>query len=125
MRAGVLSALPYPIQILVGLMAYRENMQTLQGQGTARFSPEEIESFKIQIWRSISDLLVLSRIKNTSSSGNDYVFWILGTDQPTEADATVFGFICSAFVCSAYVSFRSSIDSETNQDNLAAPSRRD
>ena len=97
MRPGVLSALPYPIQLVVGLLAYRQNMQTLHGQGTTRFSPEEISSFRLEIWENISALLVASRSK---SKGDDN-FWILGTKEPTEADATAFGFISSAFVCSA------------------------
>lgn len=99
MRPGVLSALPYPIQLVVGLLAYRQNMQTLYGQGTGRFSPEEISLFRYQIWESINAFLVASK-KKSNSDGN---FWVLGGEEPTEADAAVFGFISSALVCSAYV----------------------
>jgi hypothetical protein len=103
MRPGVLSALPYPIQLVVGLLAYRQNMQTLYGQGTGRFSPEEISSFRLQIWESINALLVSSRSKSKAASASDCTFWVLGTEEPTEADTTVFAFICSALVCPAYV----------------------
>jgi hypothetical protein len=99
MRPGVLSALPYPLQLVVGLLAYRQNMQALYGQGTGRFSPEEISLFRYQIWESITALLVASK----SKSNGDGNFWVLGGEEPTEADAAVFGFISSALVCPAYV----------------------
>lgn len=101
MRPGVLSALPYPVQVVVGLLAYRQNMRTLYGQGTGRFSPEEVSSFRLQIWESISALLVESKSKSKLAQDNDGTFWVLGSTEPTEADATVFSFICSALVCSA------------------------
>jgi hypothetical protein len=71
-----------------------------------RFSREEISSFRLQIWESINALLVSSRSKSKETSTGDATFWVLGTEGPTEADATVFAFICSALVCSAYVSLK-------------------
>lgn len=49
MRPHVLSALPYPVQLVVGLLAYRKVSQTLYGQGTGRLSAEEINSFRQQV----------------------------------------------------------------------------
>lgn len=93
--------MPYPMQLIVGLLAYRQTMQNLHGQGTARFSPEEIGSFRLQIWESISALLALSKSKSKAASADEGLFFVLGKDEPTEADATVFAFIASAMVCAA------------------------
>lgn len=81
-------------------------MQTLYGQGTARFSDEEISSFKKRIWGSLDALLVASRQKTNSV---DELFWVLGGDQPSEADAVLFGFIVSALVSTAYASLSDQI----------------
>lgn len=100
MRSGVLAAIPYPIQLLVGLLAYRSISQTLWGQGTGRYSDEEIVPLKHEVWESVNALLAESRSK--AGAGNE-PFWVLGGAEPSEADPTVFGFITSALVCKAYV----------------------
>ena len=97
MRPHVFQALPYPMQLIVGLLAYRENMKRLYGQGTGRFSPEEIATFREEGWRSIEALLATSKQK----AKRDELFWLLGGKGPTEADASVYGFIASALVCAA------------------------
>jgi len=101
MRPHVLSALPYPIQLVVGLLAYRKVSQTLYGQGTGRFSAEEISSFRQQVWENVDALLVASRRKKTETGASDAVFWVLGGNGPSEADTVLFGFIASALVCTA------------------------
>lgn len=98
MRSGVLASLPYPVQLVVGLLAHRGLMRTLYGQGTARFSTEEISAFRRNIWENVNALLVASRGKRTETDAN---FWVLGGEGPSEADATLFGFIASAMVCEA------------------------
>ena len=103
MRTHVLQALPYPVQLVVGLLAYRENMKRLYGQGTGRFSAEEIASFRREIWESFDTLLAASRRKSKKTEA----FWVLGGERPSEADAVVFGFVVAALVCKAYVSFLS------------------
>lgn len=101
MRSKVLAALPYPIQLLVGLLAYRKVSQTLYGQGTMRFSAEEISSFRHQIWENVDALLVASRRKKTETGTGDATFWVSGGNGPSEADTVLFGFIASALVCNA------------------------
>ena len=101
MRPHVLQALPYPVQLVVGLLAYRENMKRLYGQGTGRFSAEEIASFRREVWESFDTLLAASRRK----SEKDETFWVLGGARPSEADAVVFGFVAAVLVCKAYVFF--------------------
>ena len=103
MRPHVLQALPYPAQVIVGLIAYRKNIQTLYGQGTLRFTEQEISSFRREIWEGINALLTASIRKKMETDGNDAPFWVLGGSRPSEADATLFGFISAALVCSAYV----------------------
>ena len=82
----------------MGVLAHRGVMQTLHGQGTARFSTEEISSFRRRIWENINALLVASRAKRTET---DALFWVLGGNGPSEADATLFGFVAAAMVCQA------------------------
>ncbi len=102
MRSSVLSELPYPVQLCVGLLAYHKNMRTLYGQGTGRFTEGEIDSFKWQVWKSIDALLIASKETHGSTAGGK-VFWVLGGNGPSEADTTLYGFIASALVCTACV----------------------
>ncbi|KAL4818524.1 hypothetical protein BDW67DRAFT_156745, partial [Aspergillus spinulosporus] len=98
MRDHVLGAIPYPIRIIVGLFIYRSTVQTLHGQGTGRYSADEIEKFREEAWGAVNDLLVAAKVKAQDRAGP---FWVLGGEQPTEADATVFGFVVSALICEA------------------------
>ncbi|KAL4740520.1 hypothetical protein BDV11DRAFT_204296 [Aspergillus similis] len=94
----VLSAVPDAIRILIGLFIYRSTVQTLHGQGTGRYSADEIEKFREEAWGAVNDLLVASKVKAQNRAGP---FWVLGGEKPTEADATVFGFVVSALICEA------------------------
>ncbi|KAL5357661.1 hypothetical protein BJX96DRAFT_144969 [Aspergillus floccosus] len=97
MRDHVLSSLPYPVRVLVGLIIYRNTTQVLHGQGTGRHTRDEYSTFRLEIWESINDLLVASR----AARADDEPFWILAGPEPTEADCTVFGFIVSVMLCTA------------------------
>ena len=88
--------------------------QTLYGQGTMRFSAEELSSFRKQIWESLNALLVASRSKKQESGTDPAIFWVMGGNEPTEADTTLFGFICSALVCASKVSHRLEFNDRTN-----------
>jgi len=99
MRDHVLWSLPYPVRVLVGLLVYRNNAATLHGQGTGRYSADEIAAFRAEIWERVAALLVKAK-RDTPSEG---VFWALGGAEPTEADTTLFGFIVSVLICTAYV----------------------
>jgi hypothetical protein len=74
--------------------------QTLHGQGTLRFTPDEIASMRRDIWEEISSLLVSSKSASKNAEQN-LVFWLLGGDRPTEADAVCFGFIVAALTSTA------------------------
>ena len=106
MRPHVLSALPYPLQLIIGPLVYRKISQTLHGQGTGRFSAEEIISFRQQVWENVDALLVASRRKITETGAGDVMFWVLGGNGPSEADTVLFGFIASVLVCAAYDSLK-------------------
>lgn len=99
MRPVVLAALPYPVQLVVGLLIYRRNKQTLQGQGTLRYTSQEIGEFRHQIWRHINTLLTAS--KTNADMNKDGVFWLFARQEPSDADAVLYGFIVGALVCSA------------------------
>lgn len=98
MRDKILAALPYPVRVAVGLLIWRKINASLYGQGTGRFSAEEIRAFRVKIWRHIEDLLAEAKRKAGSSDG---VFWIFGGSEPTEADTAVYGFIIGGLVCRA------------------------
>ncbi|KAI1398861.1 putative glutathione S-transferase [Hypoxylon fuscum] len=98
MRDHVLWSIPYPVRVLVGLMIYRSTLATLHGQGTGRFTAKEIVTFRREIWEGLSALLTASRSNNKDAHEP---FWALGGDHPTEADASLFGFIVSALICTA------------------------
>jgi hypothetical protein len=95
-----LSALSYPMQVIIGYFIYNGTVKTLHGQGTGRFSDEEIELFRRDIWVNIDQLLQASKSR-LSAKQKDVPFWILGEDGPTEADMTLFGFIVSVLICTA------------------------
>ena len=97
MRDHILSALPWPMRVLVGNLIYRSSTKALHGQGTGRYAADEIRAFRREIWESINGLLVSSTPRTAGNSP----FWILGEEQPTEADATLFGFIVSVLICTA------------------------
>ena len=100
MRSKVLAALPYPVQVLVGQLAYRRMSATLYGQGTGRFTAEEITRFKKEVWENVNAMLTASSRKR-GSGGPGGMFFVLGGNGPTEADTTLFGFIASGLVCAA------------------------
>jgi hypothetical protein len=97
MREHILSGLPWPMRVLVGNLIYRGAVKTLDGQGTGRYTPDEIRAFRQEIWEHVNGLLVSAEAR-TAGEGP---FWVLGGDNPTEADATLFGFIVSVLVCTA------------------------
>lgn len=96
MRDGVLGFLPWPLKAMIGLIAYRGISTTLYGQGTGRYTHEEVSWLKYEVWQSVNALL-----SEAKWEGDKGPFWILGGKHPTEADATVFGFVASALVCEA------------------------
>ncbi|KAI0014484.1 hypothetical protein F4779DRAFT_13822 [Xylariaceae sp. FL0662B] len=100
MRDNVLWSIPYPLRVVIGLIVYRKNNAMFHAQGTGRFTPEEIGEFRREIWEGISALLAVSR-SSSKSSGDVRPFWVLGGEQPTEADTCLFGFLVSALICTA------------------------
>ncbi|KAL4950880.1 hypothetical protein BDW69DRAFT_171195 [Aspergillus filifer] len=105
MRDTVLSAIPYPIRVFVASMIYRNIVAGLYAQGTGRYTAEEVQTFRVEAWEAVSDLLVAAKAKRSSKSGSGSdegkPFWVLGGEGPTEADASVFGFVASVLVCKA------------------------
>ncbi|KUI59765.1 hypothetical protein VP1G_07028 [Cytospora mali] len=107
MRDHALSAIPWPIRVVVGLLVYRSHKATLYGQGTLRLSDEEIRASKREIWDRINSVLTSVRSKRSSPHGETTEtskttpFWFLGGDAPTEVDAVIFGFIVSVLICTA------------------------
>lgn len=71
----------------------------MEGQGTLKFSPDEIASFRSETWDTLNNYASAM----SHPDDKETPFWILGGNAPTEADATVFGFIASNLVCDASV----------------------
>lgn len=101
MRDHTLSSIPYPLRILVGLLAYRANVRKLYDQGAGRFDDAAILGFKTEIWEGVNAMLVEGKTKSKAGVERDECFWILGGAHPTEADAVLFGFIVSVLMCDA------------------------
>jgi hypothetical protein len=97
MRDYSMAKLPLPRRAILGYLGYRANVRKLHDQGTGRFSEDEIRAFRREIWESVNALLEESR----KSVNPDECFWVLGGAKPTEADATVYGFIVSTLVANA------------------------
>jgi hypothetical protein len=104
MRDHVLWPIPWAVRVLVGSMVYKKTVAMLQGQGTGRFSAEEIAQFRREIWESFADLLLDGKTKagkDKDKDEDDTPFWLLGGLEPTEADAALFGFVASTLLCTA------------------------
>jgi hypothetical protein len=95
-RDKALSALPYPVRVVVGLMIYRSHSQMLHGQGTGRFTAAEAKQLREEIWTTLDGMLAESR-KKRAGNGKE-CFWCLAGEEPTECDTSLYGFICSALV---------------------------
>lgn len=97
MRTNMLASVPWPIQRAVGWMVYNKINATLQGQGTGRLTDDEVTAFKEEVWENVNGLVTEAK----QQANDDEPFWILGGDDPTEADATLFGFVVGALICDA------------------------
>jgi hypothetical protein len=86
---------PLPVRILIGVLIHRSINATLHGQGTGRFTSEEINDFRTEIWQHL-DRLLKTRLQQLGASTQP--FWVLGAGSPTEADATLYGFIMSVLI---------------------------
>ena len=108
MRDHVLWAIPYPLRVVIGNLAYRGNVRKMYEQGSGRFSDAEISAFVEEIWAGVSGILEESR----RGVKEDDCFWVLGGQEPTEADSTVFGFVISMLVCDAAPQTRALVKSK-------------
>lgn len=93
-RDLALWALPFPVRYVVGWMISSQISKTLYGQGTGRFTVEEVETFKYDAWQALNDILSPS----AKSSTDGEPFWILGNNKPTQADMVLFGFVTSVLL---------------------------
>ncbi|KAJ4302005.1 hypothetical protein N0V88_002136 [Collariella sp. IMI 366227] len=100
MRDTVLAAVPYPVRVLVGLLAYRKVMGTLHGQGVLRYTREEAAAARREVWEGLNAMLVEARSR-ALAAGRQGPFWVLGGEKATEADSVVFGFVAASLVCKA------------------------
>ncbi|OBT62760.1 hypothetical protein VE03_07080 [Pseudogymnoascus sp. 23342-1-I1] len=84
---GPLSTIPYLPRLIIGQLAYGKITRTLYGQGTGRYSPGEIAALKLETWTALDGLV---------GEG-----WVLGGKGPTDADASLFGFLASVLTALA------------------------
>ncbi|KAJ4987858.1 glutathione s-transferase [Stagonosporopsis vannaccii] len=95
MRDHAMGKLPYPARVIAGTLAYRGIVQRLHEQGTGRFNDAEIIAFTTEVWQAVNGLLESSLEKQEEK---DECFWVLGCNQPSEADTSVFGFVVANLV---------------------------
>ncbi|KAJ5573553.1 uncharacterized protein N7459_007980 [Penicillium hispanicum] len=98
MRDQILGSLPWPMQVIVGNIIYNKNVRTLHGQGTLRFSTEEIADSRAEVWATLNGHVAAVHARHQDREGP---FWVWGGVAPTEADASLYGFIVSGLVCAA------------------------
>jgi len=98
-RDTVLLSVPYPIRVILGLLISRKHAQTLNGQGTGRYSANEVRRFRREIWEAVN--LHLADVNEPKARKGKKPYWLLGGDRPSEADATLYGFIVSTLVSPA------------------------
>jgi hypothetical protein len=96
-RDRSLAAIPWLIRIVVGFFIRRTVGQALHGQGAGRFTDDEVDVFNEEIWENVNALLLEAKKAATTEDP----FWALGGVEPTEADATLYGFIAGTLVCEA------------------------
>jgi len=105
MRDGAMAAIPFALRFFIGQLAYRNVTRALHGQGTGRYTTEEIREFKLEAWEGLNTFLTEARNSPDSlaarSGDANAPFWVLGRAEPSEADATVYGFLAAALVCPA------------------------
>lgn len=97
MRTNMLASVPWPMQRVVGWMVYNKVEATLQGQGTGRLTEEEVRTFKEEVWENVNALVTEAK----TAAKDEEPFWVLGGDEPTEADSSLFGFVVGGLVCDA------------------------
>ncbi|RSL41433.1 hypothetical protein CEP53_012758 [Fusarium sp. AF-6] len=98
MRSNALAPIPWPLQVLVGFLVHQNVTKVLWGQGTGRFTDDEVAALREEVWESVDALISEAR---TSGADRDGPFWALGGKEPTEVDASLFAFIASALTCDA------------------------
>lgn len=95
---GPFSHVPGFIRGIAGFSVYNYCRLMLYFQGTGRHSVEEAKKLKqtaIETLGNYSAAAHEKRLETKATSDNYEPFWILGGDQPTEADFTVFGFLAT------------------------------
>jgi hypothetical protein len=97
-RDKALWAIPYPIRVVVGLLVHRKVSQMLHGQGTGRYTADEIRIFRKEIWEVVNRLLETSARQSRAHVERREPFWCLGGAEPTEADTTLYGFVVSVLI---------------------------
>ncbi|KAK0667413.1 putative glutathione S-transferase [Cercophora samala] len=108
MREGILGSggagLPWILQWMIGGKIYKDIIRTLYGQGTGRYSAEEVKLLKEEVWEAINAFVVEGRNKTLArrKEGDDRKpFWVLGGDGPTEADCTLYGMVAGRLMCTS------------------------
>lgn len=107
-RDKALWSIPYPLRILVGYLIYRNMKTTLHGHGVGRLTSGEVLAMKTEIWQHLDDVLKRRLRPRPAGDGDaapvsvdvdeDEPVWCFGGERPTEADATLFGFIVSVLI---------------------------
>ncbi|KAJ5688993.1 hypothetical protein N7462_003385 [Penicillium macrosclerotiorum] len=108
MQSKIFGSLPWPIRTILGNIVYNKTTKAMEGQGTLKFSAEEILGFRHDIWQAMNNYVVAIMAKQNDRDGP---VWLLGGDQPTEGDAVLFSFIASNLVSKAAPDSRQTLKS--------------
>ncbi|KAI9789323.1 MAG: hypothetical protein M1816_006212 [Peltula sp. TS41687] len=99
---GPLSSIPYAVRLVVGGIVGRGVAKALQAQGTGRHTVEELDQMSEEAWAALNDLCT-AHTTSTLDDGqvaatSKRMPWIFGGQDPTEADASLYGLLVAVFV---------------------------
>ncbi|KAI9875946.1 MAG: hypothetical protein M1830_007691 [Pleopsidium flavum] len=100
-----LSTIPYPIRIVVGFFLARKLRGSYYAQGIGRYTDEERSMFCEEAWTAFNDILTANNVqgdgKRAEGGDGQGIQWVLGTEGPTEADASLYGVLAGNLISSA------------------------
>lgn len=97
-RDYILQTKPWLLRVFIGNLIHKKIVQTVHLQGCGRFTKEEQRQIREEIWQTLEDMCAERRKTSKRGAGP---FWILGGQQPTEADAVLYAFVNSNLVCTS------------------------
>jgi len=92
-RLGPLAGLSWGVRHVAAFFVWQYSRLMLYFQGTGRYAPDELKRLRREAVGTLADYAGAAMAK--AAGGASEPFWILGGEQPTEADFTLFGYLAN------------------------------